>query len=396
MLTSMRQIGLAALAAFSLIPTGAAAQSVRSGQLNSSSSNQGMMGRCGASSSPSGSCGRGMGASLRSTTAGGYRGTGTSLTNLYGAAVGQANPYASLSASPYSGYGDSYGESEIGGAMRGTADIVGAQGAWLKSLQQADLVKEQGRGTQLLTRRQAFDEYFYERRHTPTFEEERERYAQVDLRRSLNDPPLGEISSGQALNTLLGALGKQFKDTASGPAIALDADVLRHINLAAGCTRAGILKDEGRLSWPPVLRGDRFKTDRDLLSSLAPEAIYQAVNGHVDAGTLKVMANSIQRLRRDLTSKIGDLTASEFIDANRFLAELEDGLKALGRPDADRVFTGKYAARGGTVPELISYMLTHGLTFAPAVAGDGASYVALHRALVAYNNGQKSNGTAKP
>jgi hypothetical protein len=394
MLTSMRQIGLAALTAFSLIPTGAAAQSVRSGQLNSSSSNQGMMGQCGASSSPSGSSGRGMGASLRS--AGGYRGTGTSLTNPYGAAVSQANPYASLSTSPYAGYGASYGESEIGGAMRGTADIVGAQGGWLKSLQQADLAKEQGRGAQLLTRRQGFDEYFYERRHTPTFEEERERFAQMDLTRSLNDPPLGEISSGQALNTLFAALAREFKETASGPAIPLDADVLRHINLAAGRTKVGILKDEGRLSWPTVLRGDGFKIERDLLNSLAPEAIYQAVNGHVDAGTLKAMANSMQRLRRELTSKVTGLTASEFIDANRFLAELDDGLKALGRPDADRVFTGKYAAQGGTVAELISYMLTQGLTFAPAVAGDGAAYVALHRALVAYNNGQKSNGTAKP
>src|ERR1700730_14082480 len=96
MLTCMRHIGLAALAAFSLSPTGAVAQSARSGQLNSSSSNQGMMGQCGASSSPSGSSGRGMGASLR--TAGGYRGTGTSLTNPYGAAASQANPYASLSA----------------------------------------------------------------------------------------------------------------------------------------------------------------------------------------------------------------------------------------------------------------------------------------------------------
>jgi hypothetical protein len=308
----------------------------------------------------------------------------------------QANPYASLSADPYAGYGAGYGESEIGGALRGTADIVAAQGAWLKSLQQADLLKEQGRGTRLLTRRQAFDEYFYERRHTPTFEEERERFAQMDLERSLNDPPLGEISSGKALNTLLAASAKQFKDTASGPAVPLDADVLRHINLAAGRTRVGILKDEGRLSWPPVLRGEEFKTERDLLNSLAPEAIYQAVNGRVDAGTLKAMANSIQRLRRELTSKISGLTASEFIDANRFLAELEDGLKALGRPDADRVFTGKYAAQGGTVGELINYMLAQGLTFAPAVAGDGASYVALHRALVAYNNGQKPNATAKP
>ena len=396
MLTSMRQIGLAALAAFSIIPATAAAQTMRPCQLNSSSYNQGMTDQCGAHSYHSGSCGRGMGASLRTTTAGGYRGTGTSLANPYGAVASQTNPYASLSTSPYAGYAASYGESEIGGAMRGTADIVAAQGRWLASLQQADLIKEQGRSAQLLTRREAFDEYFYEGRHTPTFEEERERFAQMDLERSLNDPPLGEISSGQALNTMLVAFRKQSKGAESATAVPLDAGVLRHINLAAGRTRVGILKDEGRLSWPMVLRGDRFKSERDLLNSLAPEAIYQAVNGHVDAGTLKAMASSIQRLRRELTSKISELTASEFIDAKRFLAELDDGTKALGRPDADRLFTGKYAAQGGTVAELINYMLAQGLTFAPAVAGDVASYTALHRALVAYYIGQQSLETAKP
>ena len=88
------------------------------------------------------------------------------------------------------------------------------------------------------------------------------------------------------------------------------------------------------------------------------------MNGRVDTGTLKAMANSIERLRRELTSNIS-LSANQFVDANRFLAELQDGLKALGRPDADRLLTGKYAAQGRTVAELIEYMIAQGLTFAP-------------------------------
>ena len=393
----MKQIGVAALAVFFLSATGAIAQTTRSGQLTSNSSGQGMRGmsgQCGGSSHRS-ACG----SSCRYGGGGGYgfgyRGTSTPLTSPYTAVVGQASPYASASANPYAGYGDGYGESEIAGAMRGTADIIASQGRWLTSLQQADLAKEQVLGARLQTRRQNFDEYFYERSHTPTFEEERERFAQTALERSLNDPPVSEIWSGEALNTLLAHLATQSKGDETGRSIPLDGDVLRHINLAAGRSKVGILKNEGRLSWPTVLREDKYKTERELLTALAPEAINQAVNGRLDAGTLKAMANSIERLRRELTSTIS-LTANQFVDANRFLAELDAGLKAMGRPDADRVLTGKYAAQGRTVAELIDYMIAQGLTFAPAITGDGAAYVALHRALVSYEAGQKVHVIAKP
>ena len=92
------------------------------------------------------------------------------------------NPYASLTSSyggaanPYSGYGSSYSspyssyyETPIGGFMRGTADVVTSQGKWMESLQKADLLKEQVRQAKLDTRRKSFDEYFYERKNTPTF-----------------------------------------------------------------------------------------------------------------------------------------------------------------------------------------------------------------------------------
>ena len=218
---TLRQFGLAALAAFFLIATGAIAQTTPSGQLTSSSSSRGMSGmngQCGGFSYRSGGSSPGRYGGGGGGYGFGYRGNSTPLTGSYTAVVGQANPYASASGNPYGGYGDGYGESEIAGAMRGTADILAAQGKWLVSLQQADLAKEQVLGARLQTQRKNFDEYFYERSHTPTFEEERERFAESALQRSLNDPPVSEIWSGQALNTLLAHLATQSKgDATAGP-----------------------------------------------------------------------------------------------------------------------------------------------------------------------------------
>ena len=45
--------------------------------------------------------------------------------------------------------------------------------------------------------------------------------------------------------------------------------------------------------------------------------------------------------------------------------------------------------------ESVAAMAAQGLTFAPAVPADAASYVALHRALVAYEAALKGRGAAE-
>jgi hypothetical protein len=309
--------------------------------------------------------------------------------------LGLTNPYATLSTGQYGAYGTGYGESDFSGLMRGSADVLTSQGKWMVSLQQASLTKEQDWQAKIQTNRKAFDQYLYERAHTPTFEEERQRVAQDDLKRSSNDPPVSEIWTGQALNIVLKDLLQRQQENGDAPAISLDPDLLRHINLTTSRGNPALLKNEGRLSWPPSLLDDTYKTERALLNSLAPEAIHQAINGRVDTGTLKAMSSAVQRLRRQLNDNVKELTASQYIDANRFLVNLEDGFKVLGRTDAGAHFTGTYSAPVRTVAELVKHMATQGLHFAPAVAGDGASYVALHRALLAYGAGLKAVASAE-
>jgi hypothetical protein len=290
--------------------------------------------------------------------------------------------------------------------MRGTADIVSAQGKWMQSLQQASLTKQQVRQTMIDTQRKSFDEYYYERKNTPTFESDRESFNSQQLLRSLNNPPESEISSGKALNDVLDDLLKINKDkglpTAAPP---LDEDVLRRLNLTAGAGNgnAGLLKNDARLTWPLALRDETYKTDRELVNSLAPEAVHQAINGRVDAGTLRELAAASQRLRQNLTANIRDMTANQYTEASRFLGYLDDAIRALGRPDAGDYFTRKYVAQGKDAAELVRNLAAKGLRFAPATPGDEAAYVAVHRALAAYDRAAKAQvvsdspgGDAKP
>jgi hypothetical protein len=344
-------------------------------------------------------------------------GTAFGNANALSASVGLTNPYATSAANPYanvsagyggnsasassqnpyggSGYGSSYYESTLGGYLRGTADIVASQGKWLVSVQQASLLREQNQQATIETRRKSFDETRYERANTPTFEQERDRVARDDLRRSQNDPPASEIWSGQALNTLLADLAKRPPDEASAQAAPLDEDMLRHINLTPGKGSVGLIRNEGRLPWPLALRSDSHQRERELLNSLMPVAIHQAVNGRVDPGTLKEIAASVRRLQEGLTADIRELSTAQYIEARRFLSDLEEAQKALARPDAGDYFTRKYAAQGRTIAELVKYMTSQGLTFAPAVPGDSPAYLALHHAMADYHVATKARLAAE-
>ena len=92
----------------------------------------------------------------------------------------------------------------------------------------------------------------------------------------------------------------------------------------------------------------------------------------------------------------GSYYPTQYIEASRFLSNFDDALKVLSQPDAGDYFTAKYTAQGRTVAELVKHMTAQGLTFAPAIPGDGPAYLALHRALVAYDvSGQARMMTAE-
>jgi hypothetical protein len=337
---------------------------------------------------------------------------GTPYASIYSAGT---NPFAaSMSSTSAPGAGNGYGsgssyyppygyqESAYGGYLRGNADVINATGQYLINYEQAKLGREMVRQARIDTRRKVFDEYLYERANTPTVEDERERLQHEAWRRAVNDPPVTEIWSARALNDLLRDVQKLQAKGANGPPLTLSEDVLKRINLSAGGTpgNAGMLKNEGKLSWPLALstvspQGE-VKELREDINSLLPKAINEATNGKVNTDELERLQHAVDRLQQILTNNVRDVPPGQYGEARHFLNNLDDGLKVLKQPDAGLYFTPRYNAKGKTISDLVKHMTDQGLTFAPAVSGDEAAYVALHRLLAAYNVSARSQSQSSP
>jgi hypothetical protein len=292
-------------------------------------------------------------------------------------------------------YGPAYGstpyqavEDPLDGYLRGVADVTNAQAFAMIAQQEAGLTHERALQAGVDTRRRTLDEWRYERDNLPTLEDERERSRREEVRRSRNDPPFTEIWSGKALNDLLAELQKRQARGASLPETALEDDLLRRVNVTAG-RGAGIgpLKGTGDLHWPLALRRTDLREERSRFADLTEQAAEQVRQGQVDAGTLKGMSTLVERLQQRLAREVGTLPPPDYIAAKRFLTELDQALKVLPRPEARQHYSEQHAAQGKDVPDLVRHMGQHGLKFAPASAGDETAYLALHRAMSAYDPG---------
>jgi hypothetical protein len=236
----------------------------------------------------------------------------------------------------------------------------------------------------------------YERAHTPSFNDQQEKLAAHQLRRSQLTAPITEIWSGKSLNDLLGDAMKLHGKEVFGPRIELEPETLKQINVLGGAKAAGnvgILRNEGRLTWPvgltalkPVKGIEETPEElREFLTRKARTAVEQAGNGRVAAGVIKDLRSAVAKLHRLLAKNVNELPTNDYIEAKRFLNNFDDALTVLARPDVGNYFNQTYIAKGKTVKELIDYMRSKGLTFAPAVSGDEAAYQALYQALAAYD-----------
>jgi hypothetical protein len=338
-----------------------------------------------------------------------YYNAAVALYNPYGngylGAYG-ANPYASIigtgagyaggiAGTPYGGYNSgsppyNYNSDPFGGYLRGSADVLKAQGKLAVDIQQSKRNKELAEQAKIDTRRKLFDEILYERMHIPSFTATQEKIAALRLRRSQSTASITEVRSGQALNTLLNDLKKLHRSKTYGPQIDLETKLLKQINVrGTGRGNIGLLRNEGQLTWPlGLLDLEPFDLSNEIRSTVekqARRAVHQAGNGEVDTGLLKDLASSSKKLHQLLARNVIDLPANQYIEAKRFLNNLDEAITALTSPAVANYFSQTWVAKGKSVRDLVAYMTNHGLDFAPGVSGDEAAYQALYSALAAYD-----------
>ncbi|HZY83740.1 MAG TPA: hypothetical protein VFE78_02850, partial [Gemmataceae bacterium] len=275
------------------------------------------------------------------------------------------------------------------GYLNGAANVTLANAQYQMITQQARLVREQGRQSELDTRKKTIQERQWELAQMPDPEEERQKDLYRALNRARNNPPAVEIWSGDALNSILTALQSVQSRGVRGPLVPLSPDMLRHINVTTGVTRGstGLLRDGGKLSWPFVLRQPMFDDNRTAITKPLTEAVRQAPSGEVSVTTLNKLDEALRQFQTDVDARIADLTPDQYVQAARYLRELRGGFNVLKQSDVARYFSPNATAQGNNVSELVAHMTANGLRFAPAVSGDETYYTALYQAMVTYDNG---------
>jgi hypothetical protein len=296
----------------------------------------------------------------------------------------------------YGGYGSGYGygantwrQTPYQGYMNGAANITTANAQYQLTIQQAKQAREEARRSALQTRRATLEERQYELSQQPTAEELRQKDLQYDLQRSRHNPPSSEIWSGSALNDLLRAIKDGQSHGLIGPEVPLSPEVVRHINLTAGTTYGGtgLLKNDGKLSWPAVLRKSDFDKERNKINEQIQKAVMQAHAGEVDVGLLDGIGESLKDLQSSIDARVQELSPTQFIQASRYARELKSSYQVLQQTDVAKFFKPNWTASGSTVAELVKQMTQQGLRFAPATSGDEPYYTSLHRSLVDYDIG---------
>lgn len=289
-----------------------------------------------------------------------------------------SNPYSPAYASPYA-YTDPWG-----GVLRGEADIMRAYGTVITSQEQARLMREQALQARLDTQKKRFDLEMYIKANTPTFTEEQAKVAKTTLKRIQTNSTPYEIVNGAALNLLLDDVRRFPGRKVSMEPISISEDVLKQLNIIKSVGNLGILRDNGKFTWPLALQ-ELLSSEQQKAVEAQAQALYKnSLKGKLDANVLRDLRMELEKIRDTLTRKILDIPTSQYLDAKRFLNDFDDARLALERGEGiTQAEFHKWASGGHTVQELADYMVSRGLKFAPATAQDEASYRALHSAMVA-------------
>lgn len=296
------------------------------------------------------------------------------------------------------GWGTQWMQNPYEGYMNGAANITMANAQYQQTIQKAKLTREEARRSALQTRRAAIEERQYELSLQPDPEKIRQEQMMKSLQRSRNNPPLVEIWSATALNDLLRAIQTSQTQGIKGPQVPLSPEMLRHINFTTGTTYGGVglLRGDGKLTWPYALSPSTFTSTRQQLDKLLPQAVIQARSGPVSPELLNDIRSAQRQLERTLDANVAEMTPSEFTEASRYVRELKDSTRVLQQSDVSKYFRPAWTPKGATVGELVQQMTREGLRFAPAVSGDESSYTVLHRALVDYDMGVTQLTTMAP
>lgn len=291
------------------------------------------------------------------------------------------DPYTSPYTNPYYYYPD-----PAGGFLRGAADTLRAYSTVITSQEQARIMREAAKQARLETEKKRFDLERYIKDNTPTFTEEQAKIYKQILKKVQTTSNPYEIWAGSGPNVLLDDVRKHLGKRASLEPIHLPESVLRRLNVTKTFGNLGLLRDDGGFKWPLALQ-ELVPADKQKdIEVYAQTLVNKARNGKVEANVLRDLRTELEKIDETLRKKTLDVPTPQYNDAKRFLRDFEAAAGAIEKGDAIAYFEFQtFVSKGKTIQEIVDYMVSNGLRFAPATQGDEAAYQAMHNALAAYD-----------
>lgn len=333
-----------------------------------------------------GGYGGGLGNPYVAPAAGGYT-AGGYPNATYGSGAGAGSGGYSAGYNPTSNpYG--YNPGSEGGYLYGASSVMNAYGQLTMNQEQARIMREQAEQAKLDTKKKRFDLLAYIRDNTPTFTQEQAKIAKQTLQRIQTLATPTEIWSGKALNVLLKDLVKWANKKSPVPTASLDEDVLKHLNIATKYGNLGILREDGKFTWPGAILSLLLQEERMAIEKATERLFKQAAgNAQFDANSYTDLLAEMDKLRTKLTQNVNNTPTPLYMDAKRFLNDFNEALTAMKDGDAVAYidFRTKFTGGGKTVEELVDYMARKGLKFAPSSPGDEGSYQAIQSAMAAWS-----------
>jgi hypothetical protein len=272
-----------------------------------------------------------------------------------------------------------------GGYWNGQAAMLDAYGNVGIDQEQARIMREQANQAKLVTRTKTIDVMAYERANKYWFSDEQADIQAKRVQAAMNNPPLPEVTSGRALNTLLPFLDRLNAMGKSGPPVPVDPSVVKSVNTTSGGTsgaggNAGLLREVDHLEWPVATLGANQKK----LDEMLKQATYEGARGPVSPTTVSKLQKQTEALAAEVKQKFmkDEIDGGDYINANRFLDRVRQANRALSQPDITQMLGGGLGPQGTTVDQIVESMTSRGLSFVGAQPGQEGAYVAMHRAFV--------------
>ena len=218
-----------------------------------------------------------------------------------------------------------------------------------------------------LSQQEATREYFA--RRNAAHAKDRNAYDAL-LKRTQENPTAHDIENGDALNAALDQLSDprihaSALRTADTPISAKSIREIPFRNASEGLTFS-LSQLKASSQWPAVLLEPRFAGERAKFETLVEEIRKENTeNGQISPGTLSKLRGLISRLKDKLAAMPLEDTA-ENQEALKFVKTVTALTRLLEKPEIDEVLNELKKIEKTTVGNLLAFMHTFNLRFAPA------------------------------